>query len=159
MHPNEFLDQLRSNMNQIKPVQTPLHGSPKKLFVHPELQRCDYVFVRVDSVKKNLQRPYNGPYKVLSRSDKTFQLEMNKDLIKWISIDRLKPSFLLNVSDDTTNKINSDSKTNGDSKTINGDSRRNDDTKSETDISVQPEVKPNSVTRSGRIIKPPVKFQ
>ncbi|VDN96356.1 unnamed protein product [Rodentolepis nana] len=58
-----------------------------------DLSTCPFVFVRVDSEKRPLQPPYEGPYKVLKRKPKYFILDRNgnKDSV---SIDRLKPAYL-----------------------------------------------------------------
>ena len=55
----------------------PVHHSKPKVFVPKELLDSPYVFVRVDAHRNPLQRPYNGPYRVISRSDKTFVIDMN----------------------------------------------------------------------------------
>ena len=54
------------------------------------LQSCTHVFVRRDAVKKPLQPPYDGPYKVLDRQDKYFKLWKTDTF----SVDRLKPAHL-----------------------------------------------------------------
>ena len=38
--------------------------------------------------------PYVGPYKVLQRKEKSFQLQV-RNAKDWVSIDRLKPAYLL----------------------------------------------------------------
>ena len=38
--------------------------------------------------------PYVGPYKVLQRKEKSFQLQI-RNAKDWVSIDRLKPAYLL----------------------------------------------------------------
>ena len=57
------------------------------------LSTCTHVFVRSDVVRKPLQSPYNGPYRVVDRKEKYFILDLNgrKDTV---SIDRLKPAHL-----------------------------------------------------------------
>ena len=47
------------------------------------------VFVRRDAVKPPLQPPYDGPFRIIKRTDKFFVLDLNS---KWdtIAIDRLK---------------------------------------------------------------------
>ena len=46
-------------------------------------------FLRCDRVRRPLEPPYDGPYPVLSRSDKTFKISMN-GRHETVSIDRLK---------------------------------------------------------------------
>ena len=62
--------------------------------MHKDLLTTSHVFVRTDAVRKPLEQPYKGPFKVISRSDKFFVLDLNvrKDTV---SIDRLKPAFIL----------------------------------------------------------------
>ena len=48
-----------------------------------------HVFIRVDRVKKPLQPPYNGPFRVIERMDKYFIIDVNGKHDS-ISIDRLK---------------------------------------------------------------------
>ena len=55
-----------------------------------DLQRTTHVFVRVDATKS----PLMHPYKVLQRKDKSFKLQI-RNSIDWISIDRLKPAYLM----------------------------------------------------------------
>ena len=50
--------------------------------------------MRVDASKPPLTPPYVGPYKVLQRKEKSFQLQI-RNAKDWVSIDRLKPAYLL----------------------------------------------------------------
>ena len=50
------------------------------------------VYVRRDGTKGPLQRPYTGPYAVLTPGDKTFLLDIG-GCTERISVDRLKPAF------------------------------------------------------------------
>ena len=65
----------------------------KTTHIPPALSTCTHVFVRVDAVKKPLQPPYNGPYRVIKRTAKFFFLEINGKQDS-VSIDRLKAAFL-----------------------------------------------------------------
>lgn len=88
---NEFVKDLRNTMQSLRPT-TPSQHRNQKPFVHRELSKCSHVFVRIDAVRRPLQPPYNGPYRVLKRHDKYFTIDMQNRHAK-ISIDRLKPAF------------------------------------------------------------------
>ncbi|GBM77791.1 hypothetical protein AVEN_231592-1 [Araneus ventricosus] len=69
-----------------------------KPFIFKDLRSCSLVFVRTDTVRQSLQPPYHGQYQVIKRSDNTFTLLVkNKNVT--ISIDRLKPCFSDNSSE------------------------------------------------------------
>ncbi|XP_076065340.1 uncharacterized protein LOC143039344 [Oratosquilla oratoria] len=54
------------------PPPPPRTPQSKPVHVPPALAASDYVFVRRDSRRTPLQRPYDGPFKVISRSAKHF---------------------------------------------------------------------------------------
>ena len=56
------------------------------------LRTCTHVFVRDTTVKPSLSPPYQGPYEVLQRREKTFLLLLGAKQ-DWVSIDRLKPAY------------------------------------------------------------------
>ncbi|XP_037827262.1 uncharacterized protein LOC119615258, partial [Lucilia sericata] len=91
---DEFVQNLKAQMNMLKPVDIK-HKSNKTVFLHKNLESCSHVFVRTDAVRKPLQQPYDGPYRVLKKTDKFFTLDVNGSS-KVISIDRLKPAFMFN---------------------------------------------------------------
>ena len=78
-------------MRHLQPPDTRPSSRPTQ--VHKDLCTSPFVFVRVDGVRKPLQPPYEGPYKVLERRDKFFVLDRNgrRDSV---SIDRLKVAFV-----------------------------------------------------------------
>ncbi|GFV20824.1 uncharacterized protein TNCV_5069311 [Trichonephila clavipes] len=49
-------------------------------------------------LRRPLQQPYDGPFKVLQRKDKVFFLDINGKRVS-VSIDRCKPAFILNTED------------------------------------------------------------
>ena len=69
-----------------------IHSFPQKSYIPKELNKCDYVWLRVDRVRRPLEAPYTGPFKVLRRSDKHFTIELSDKSHSTVSIDRLKPS-------------------------------------------------------------------
>ena len=72
----EYVQHLRSFVQNLKP--TPLRKpTPRSVYIDRKLSTCSPVFVRHDVVKIGLQRPYDGPYKVLQRTDKYFKVNLN----------------------------------------------------------------------------------
>lgn len=90
---SQFVEQLRRIMADIKPCKTSSHGS-KKIFVHDELSKCSHVFLRNDAVHAPLQPNYSGPHLVLDRNSKVFKILVGGKK-KTISVDRLKPAFMV----------------------------------------------------------------
>ena len=89
----EYMEQLQQFVQNLKPVPT-RKKDYRKMHVDQKLSTCSHVFVRHDAVRVGLQRPYDGPFKVLQRSKKYFKLNQN-GIIDNVSIDRLKPANLL----------------------------------------------------------------
>lgn len=90
---NNFVRNMKEKMQSIVPKQSSSH-STTKTFVSPDLSKCKFVFVRHGQPIKKLENPYNGPYKILSRSQKFFKLDINGKEIT-TSIDRVKPAYIL----------------------------------------------------------------
>lgn len=91
----DYMKQLRSSFENLRPANTVSHGE-RKPFVFKDLATAGHVFVRHDAPKKLLQDPYDGPFKVIRRFEKTFLVEINGRQAN-ISIDRLKPAYCLNT--------------------------------------------------------------
>ena len=62
----------------------------KSYYVPTELQTCEFVWLR-RQVKQGLEPPYEGPYRVLARHEKFFDIEKNGRCR--VSIDHLNPHF------------------------------------------------------------------
>ncbi|KZC07793.1 Gag-Pol polyprotein [Dufourea novaeangliae] len=98
--PGEMVKQLRIHFRELRPVAGSRHGE-KKIFVFKDLATVSHVFVRVDAVRGPLQNPYEGPFPVISRSEKTYVIRLRGKDIN-ISIDRLKPAYLFETHDEST---------------------------------------------------------
>jgi len=96
------------------------------------------VFIRHNTPTGTLQSPYDGPYEVISRGEKTFKLRIRGKPIR-ISVDRFKPAYIL--EDDTINKNQLD-----------------DNHKKEARIILLDKKEAKKVTKSGRPTRPPVRF-
>ena len=71
----------------------------------PELDTCTHVYVRVDAVQRPLTRPYEGPYRVIRRGPKVFNV-MRGTKIETVTVDRVKVAKIQTL-DDVENKIES----------------------------------------------------
>ena len=68
---------------------TLLHPQP---FLHPLLQLNSFLFERIPH-RSPLTPPYEGPFRVLHRGEKVFELDIGGRK-ETVSIDRLKPAFI-----------------------------------------------------------------
>ena len=91
-----FLRQLQQSMRSIQPPPPRFHGT-QTAYVPANLASADYVYVRKDSHRHPLQRPYDGPYRVLNKSDKYFTLDV-KGRTETVSIDRLKAAHVTQLA-------------------------------------------------------------
>lgn len=90
---SDYVSKLKEVIDEYKPSSRE-NRSSRRIFVHKDLYTCDYVFVRNDAVRKPFQPPYDGPYRVISRTDKVFCVQLPDRQLR-VSIDRLKPAFML----------------------------------------------------------------
>ena len=67
--------------------------SNRKTLVQKDLKCGTHVFVRHDAVRKPLQRPFDGLYRIIKRSGKHYTLDV-KGRPEVISLDHLKPAHL-----------------------------------------------------------------
>ena len=82
-----FVKQLQRTMGAIQPSPPLYHGNDRS-YVPSNLSSTGYVYVRHDGYRHPLQRPYDGPYKILETKDKYFTLEI-KGRCENITVDRL----------------------------------------------------------------------
>ena len=87
--PSDFVSKLKSHFNSIRP--TPPRETQRHSSLPHGLSTATHVFVRHDGVRKPLQPPYDGPFLVLSRTDKHYTVQLN-GRTDTISVDRLKPA-------------------------------------------------------------------
>ena len=82
---------LRQKVGEFAPIPPPRSGH-LSCFVPKDLQTASHVFVRIGAHRRPLVRPYEGPFLVLQRSAKAFQLSRS-GRTEWVTVDRLKPAF------------------------------------------------------------------
>ncbi|XP_064462708.1 uncharacterized protein LOC135373436 [Ornithodoros turicata] len=96
VHPSTFVTQLWNAFAtlQFTPTRASSAAPP---FIPTELHSTTHVLLRTDRLRRALEPPYSGPYKVLQRASKTFLLDV-RGRPESVSIDRLKPAFLDNIA-------------------------------------------------------------
>ena len=85
---SHFLRHLKEVMHQLKPTMSDYHSS-KTYYVPSDLSATGYVYVRHDATRKPLQRPYDGPYRIIKAHNKHYELDIAGKSVT-VSIDRLK---------------------------------------------------------------------
>ncbi|GFY41012.1 transposon Tf2-6 polyprotein [Trichonephila inaurata madagascariensis] len=85
-------------MRALQPILTSAHSN-SSMFVPTNLKSCSNVFLRVDSVQPPLSQNYTGPHEVIRRTDNVFTILINGRK-KAISIDRVKPAYVWDDTDD-----------------------------------------------------------
>ena len=88
-----------SYVTRLKGVMKVLQATPVRkqqlctnTYVSPNLKSCTHVFIHHDAVKKPLQKPYDGPYKMIKHSNKHYTVDIDGHH-EVVSIDCLKPVF------------------------------------------------------------------
>ena len=90
---NEFINKLQQVIRNLQPTQPSKHGN-HRIFMPQDMNSCSHVFLHNTGSHHSLQPTYSGPYKVLQRAEKYFDIDIEGHK-KRITIDRLKPAFLL----------------------------------------------------------------
>ena len=150
--PSDFLYFIRQHLNRLQPKERK-HTTSKTLFVHPELHQATHVFLRHDAVRKPLQPVYDGPFKVLTRSDKTFKIDINGKQ-DTVHVDRLKPAFLFLPETTSTDDTSTPASLPNDAVTNTPDVS----TIPNQDNCNQPLLPIFKTNRSNRIVKRPIRF-
>lgn len=89
---SDFVSDLRSYMEILRPVPASRHTQPSS-FIFKDLATATHIWLRDDTVRRPLQPPYTGPYRVIRRGDKTFTIDL-KGKESTVSIDRIKPAHV-----------------------------------------------------------------
>ena len=93
-----FASGLSSTMQGLQAVPTRVPRTSRS-FVAPALEQATHVFIRIDAVRRPLQPPYEGPFRVLKRTEKYYVVDI-AGRHDSIAIDRPKPAFLDNPTAD-----------------------------------------------------------
>lgn len=98
-----FATQLRKHMACLRPTPASRHGQ-HPVFISKDLITASHVFLRDDTVRPSLKPPYTGPYKVVTRTDKTVTITVG-DRNTQVSLDRVKPAYVLDSSAPSATRV------------------------------------------------------
>lgn len=99
----DFVVQLQAHMAKLRPVPAARHARPTS-FVFKDLENTSHVLLRDDTVRRPLQPPYTGPYRVLSRNNKLITIDITGRQ-STVSIDRVKPAYLAPDPENTSHLV------------------------------------------------------
>ena len=89
---SQFLTEFKDRMNRLAPP-VPAHHTQPAAYVPKDLASAVSVYVRHDAVRPPLQRPYDGPFRVIRREPKFFVIDRNGHQDS-VTIDRLKVAYI-----------------------------------------------------------------
>nr|VZI00481.1 unnamed protein product [Spirometra erinaceieuropaei] len=84
--PTNLLHRLRQFMRTLSPV--PLTSSASPSYLEKDLATCSHVYLRCARVRRPLEPPDDGPFRVISRGTKNFRIQRGTREV--VSVDRLK---------------------------------------------------------------------
>ena len=93
------LANLRIEVARLQPTPTSAHRTPR-LFIPGLLDTATHVFVRRGGVQPSLSAPYEGPFRVISRTPAGFRVRMSQGRTELITLSRLKPAHISTDQDD-----------------------------------------------------------
>ena len=79
-------------MQHIRPIPTSHHAT-HSTHVSKDLSTCTHVFICHNAIRKSLQPPYDGPFKVIKQTTKFYTMSVYSHQ-QTISLDRLKPAHI-----------------------------------------------------------------
>ncbi|VDP42043.1 unnamed protein product [Schistosoma margrebowiei] len=88
---SDYVHRLSAFMRTLSPVSTRIQH--RQVALPRELSTCTCVFIRVDSVRKPWQQPYEGSFHVIARHKNTFKVD-RYGRVEIFSIDRLKSAHV-----------------------------------------------------------------
>lgn len=90
-----YVQQLRDAVSKVKPVPF-YHKNKFTVFVHPDLEKCKRVYLRVNRVRLPLEASYDGSFTVVFKAKKFFKIRFHDGKEDTVSIDKLKSAYEIN---------------------------------------------------------------
>lgn len=97
----EYIGRLRRYARNLQPSPASRHGNKRAIFIFKDLATASHVFLRDDASTGSFRPSYTGPYEVMERGEKVYKLLISGKTVT-VSIDRIKPAYILNDTHTTT---------------------------------------------------------
>lgn len=90
---NEYVKDLAQRMSTLdfSEISSGSNHAAEKSYVPEDLKTCSHVWLRIDRVLHPLEAPYQGPFEVVERNDKNFNIRQSNGKCVKVSVNRLKP--------------------------------------------------------------------
>ena len=88
-----LLANMRVEVERLQPKPTSAHRTPA-VYLPGDLQDATHVFIRRGGVQPSLTSPFEGPYRVVDRSDQNFDVEIPGRGTEKVAISRVKPAHI-----------------------------------------------------------------
>lgn len=87
---SSLVEQLKNFFRKIPSTSLQTRKASKTVHIPQNLHNCSQVLVRNDKVKRSLDSPYEGPYRVVKKLRKQFVIDKSGKTLS-VAIDRIKP--------------------------------------------------------------------
>ena len=91
---SEFIRNFARQMKTLDFSELPDFHNKPVVYIPKKLENCSHVWLRVDRVRRSLEAPYDGPFKVIKRNERVFTIELPTGQHETVSIERCKPAVL-----------------------------------------------------------------
>ena len=101
--PASYLARLRDVFSTLRPLRfdTRVSQPCRPPYQSSDLSTCTHVYIRICRTRKPLEAPYEGPFRVISRTAKHFTIEIRGKEDR-IAVDRLKPAYFVHAPEPTS---------------------------------------------------------
>ena len=96
----DFASRLWVHIRKLRPIPASRHAAPFT-FIFKDLATASHIFLRQGVLRGAPKAPYVSPYRFLHRGDKTYTIDVHVAATK-VSIDCLKPAYVLHVNTEST---------------------------------------------------------
>ena len=151
---SQFLAEFKHGMSLLRPP-APAHHTIPPSYIPKDLATAVSVYVRHDAVRGPLQRPYDGPFRVVRKEPMFFIIDRNGNQ-ESVTIDRLKVAYFDEQANHATSQVSTRSTLSPPTATLLATNLKTTSVRSPSyaDVTSSTQI----ATRSGRTSRPPLRL-